>query len=154
MSDIPTLLLSGQFDPATPPRFADIAAETLSNSYSFVVPMAGHGVGLDTSCGPATHEKLPAPAGPVPRLLMPGIGGTAVFRHLPEPRPAHKGHTVLGQRSFAEVEVLSATWGGHAVCADRTAAVCTDRMAAACTDCMAAVCANRMADSLRGESPA
>ena len=50
-SDIPTLLLSGQFDPTTPPRLADIAAETLSNSYSFVVPMAGHGVGIDTPCG-------------------------------------------------------------------------------------------------------
>ena len=51
VSDIPTLLLSGQFDPTTPPRWADLAAETLSNSYSFVVPMAGHVVGLDTPCG-------------------------------------------------------------------------------------------------------
>ena len=50
-SDIPTLLLSGQFDPTTPPRWADLAAETLSNSYTFVIPMAGHGVGLDTPCG-------------------------------------------------------------------------------------------------------
>ena len=51
VSDIPTLLLSGQFDPTTPPRWADLAAETLSNSYSFVVPMAGHGVGISTPCG-------------------------------------------------------------------------------------------------------
>ena len=51
VSDIPTLLLSGQFDPTTPPRFADIAAETLGNSYTFVIPMAGHGVGIDTPCG-------------------------------------------------------------------------------------------------------
>ena len=51
VSDIPTLLLSGQFDPTTPPRWADLAAETLSNSYSFVVPMAGHGVGIFTPCG-------------------------------------------------------------------------------------------------------
>ena len=50
-SDIPTLLLSGQFDPTTPPKWADLAAETLSNSYSFVIPMGGHGVGLDTPCG-------------------------------------------------------------------------------------------------------
>ncbi len=50
-SDIPTLLLSGQFDPTTPPRWANLAAETLSNSYSFVIPMGGHGVGLDTPCG-------------------------------------------------------------------------------------------------------
>ena len=51
VSDIPTLLLSGQFDPTTPPKWADLAAETLSNSYSFVIPMAGHGVGIDTPCG-------------------------------------------------------------------------------------------------------
>ena len=51
VSDIPTLLLSGQFDPTTPPRWADLAAETLSNSYSFVIPMAGHVVGIDTPCG-------------------------------------------------------------------------------------------------------
>ena len=51
VSDIPTLLLSGQFDPTTPPRWADLAAETLSNGYSFVIPMAGHGVGIFTPCG-------------------------------------------------------------------------------------------------------
>ena len=51
VSDVPTLLLSGQFDPTTPPKWADLAAETLDNSYSFVIPMAGHGVGIDTPCG-------------------------------------------------------------------------------------------------------
>ena len=58
VSDIPTLLLSGQFDPATPPRWADIASETLSNSYSFVLPMTGHGVGIDTQCGPTLMTKF------------------------------------------------------------------------------------------------
>ena len=58
VSDIPTLLLSGQFDPATPPRWADIAAETLSNSYSFVLPMTGHGVGIGTPCGRTLTEKF------------------------------------------------------------------------------------------------
>ena len=50
-SAVPTLLLSGEFDPTTPPRWADLAAETLSRSHSFVVPLGGHGVGLDTRCG-------------------------------------------------------------------------------------------------------
>ena len=58
VSDIPTLLLSGQFDPATPPRWAAIAAETLSNSFSFVLPMAGHGVGIDTTCGRTLMSKF------------------------------------------------------------------------------------------------
>ena len=51
-SDIPTLLLSGEFDPTTPPRWAEIAAETLNRSHSFILPMAGHGVGMVTPCGP------------------------------------------------------------------------------------------------------
>ena len=50
-SDIPTVLLSGELDPDTPPRWADAAAETLRRSYSVVVPMAGPGVGMDTPCG-------------------------------------------------------------------------------------------------------
>ena len=58
VSDIPTLLLSGQFDPATPPQWAELAAEILSNSYSFVIPMTGHGVGVYTACGRALMEKF------------------------------------------------------------------------------------------------
>ncbi len=57
-SDIPTLLLSGQFDPTTPPRWAALAAETLSNSYTFVIPMGGHGVGIDTTCGRKLVESF------------------------------------------------------------------------------------------------
>lgn len=42
VSDIPTLLLAGAFDPITPPENASFAAETLSNSYLFVMPSSGH----------------------------------------------------------------------------------------------------------------
>ena len=58
VSDIPTLLLSGQFDPVTPPEWAAVAAETLSNSYSFVMPMAGHGVGFDVPCAQHLMKKF------------------------------------------------------------------------------------------------
>lgn len=43
-SDLPTLLLNGDYDPVTPPHWAEIAAETLSNSTLFIVPGGGHGV--------------------------------------------------------------------------------------------------------------
>lgn len=42
-SDIPTLVLSGSFDPKTGVRFADIAAKTLSQSTAVVFPGAAHG---------------------------------------------------------------------------------------------------------------
>ncbi|GAB4198004.1 MAG: hypothetical protein OHK0022_16740 [Roseiflexaceae bacterium] len=49
-SDIPTLLMSGRFDPVTPANFAEIAAETLPNSYSFTFGNTGHGALLGGEC--------------------------------------------------------------------------------------------------------
>jgi pimeloyl-ACP methyl ester carboxylesterase len=49
-SDVPTLVLSGQFDPITPPAWGQLAASTLSNSFSYEVPGAGHGSSLSVAC--------------------------------------------------------------------------------------------------------
>ena len=69
-SNIPTLLLSGEADPVTPPRFGEAAAASLDASLHLVFPQMGHGQsglpcgaaivadfydagsveGLDTSC--------------------------------------------------------------------------------------------------------
>lgn len=49
-SDIPTLILQGDYDPATPPAWGQLAAETLSQAYYLEFPGFGHGVlgvGLD-----------------------------------------------------------------------------------------------------------
>jgi len=43
ISDIPTLIVSGQFDPITPVQFGDMATSHLSNGYHFVIPWSGHG---------------------------------------------------------------------------------------------------------------
>jgi pimeloyl-ACP methyl ester carboxylesterase len=42
-STIPTLVMSGEYDPVTPAAFAELVAKRLSNSYSFVFPGEGHG---------------------------------------------------------------------------------------------------------------
>ena len=42
VSDLPTLVLSGEFDPVTPPEFGRLVAGHLSNSYFFELPGAGH----------------------------------------------------------------------------------------------------------------
>ena len=42
-SDVPVLLLSGELDPVTPPRWGDEAAQTLSRHKHIVVPGAHHG---------------------------------------------------------------------------------------------------------------
>ncbi|MDN7134409.1 alpha/beta hydrolase [Pseudidiomarina terrestris] len=41
-SAIPTLLLSGELDPVTPPAWGELAAETLSNSRHLVAPQGAH----------------------------------------------------------------------------------------------------------------
>lgn len=43
-SDIPTLLLSGEFDPVTPPRYGDAVAEQLSNARHLLLRGQGHSV--------------------------------------------------------------------------------------------------------------
>ena len=45
ISDIPTLIMAGEFDPITPPRYGWLAGETLSNSYYIEARAAGHGAG-------------------------------------------------------------------------------------------------------------
>jgi pimeloyl-ACP methyl ester carboxylesterase len=50
VSDVPALVLSGEIDPITPPRWAREAAEHLSNSYFHVFPGYGHGVTRKSAC--------------------------------------------------------------------------------------------------------
>ncbi|MEW5868392.1 MAG: alpha/beta fold hydrolase [Chloroflexota bacterium] len=49
-SDLPTLLMSGEFDPVTPPAWGRHAAESLSNGYFFEFPGLGHGAGHLPGC--------------------------------------------------------------------------------------------------------
>ncbi len=51
VSDIPTLLLSGELDPVTPPAFADKAMQTLSNSQHLVAKGQGH-IAVTRGCMP------------------------------------------------------------------------------------------------------
>lgn len=50
VSDIPTLVVAGRFDPVTPPAWAELAAETLSSSYYYQFPNVGHGVIRSDGC--------------------------------------------------------------------------------------------------------
>ena len=49
-SDVPALLLSGEYDPITPPAYADAAATSLSAAYNFRLPHIGHGVLRSHAC--------------------------------------------------------------------------------------------------------
>jgi pimeloyl-ACP methyl ester carboxylesterase len=49
-SDVPTLVISGEFDPITPPTYGQTAAQTLSKSFAFTAPRAGHGSSVTEDC--------------------------------------------------------------------------------------------------------
>ena len=50
VSDLPTLILTGTFDPITPPAYARMVARKLANSHLFEFPRSGHGVLSDSMC--------------------------------------------------------------------------------------------------------
>jgi pimeloyl-ACP methyl ester carboxylesterase len=50
-SELPTLILAGEYDPVTPARWAQVAQETLPNSYYVEMPRGGHGVSFVDECG-------------------------------------------------------------------------------------------------------
>jgi pimeloyl-ACP methyl ester carboxylesterase len=79
-SDLPVLILTGQWDPVTPPSNAERIAKTLTNSLNIVVPSGAHGFdglegvdcvdnivieflergtfkGIDTTCVKSIHRK-------------------------------------------------------------------------------------------------
>jgi pimeloyl-ACP methyl ester carboxylesterase len=45
-SEIPTLVLAGEYDPVTPPAWGEMVAETLSNSFYYEFPGVGHGASI------------------------------------------------------------------------------------------------------------
>lgn len=49
-SDIPTLILAGEYDPITPPRWGQEVGEGLTHSYFFEFPGVGHGASLAGDC--------------------------------------------------------------------------------------------------------
>lgn len=50
VSNLPTLVLSGEYDPITPPSNGQETANNLSNSYFFIFPGQGHGQEYSSDC--------------------------------------------------------------------------------------------------------
>ena len=63
VGDVSTLILAGEYDPLTPPAYAEIAARTLHNSSWFEFPGIGHAVVPTSPCAHAMMiDFLAAPA--------------------------------------------------------------------------------------------
>lgn len=66
-SNVPTLILAGEYDPATPPAAGRLAGATLANSYFYELPAVGHGALQGGACPAALalaffHTPTQAPA--------------------------------------------------------------------------------------------
>lgn len=94
VSDIPTLILVGELDQVTPPRYAHLAAETLSRSRVVVVGGGGHESGMASPCvrtlvtaflrdPGAPAEDACVPELPAIPFVLPSGGGS----DLPTPPP-------------------------------------------------------------------
>ena len=57
-SDIPTLVLAGEFDPITPPAWGRLAAETLPNAAFFEFPGLGHGTSVADECALSIAQEF------------------------------------------------------------------------------------------------
>jgi pimeloyl-ACP methyl ester carboxylesterase len=55
--DLPVLILSGEFDPVTPPRYGDMVAKHLPNSKHIIATGQGHNV-LPVGCMPRLFAKF------------------------------------------------------------------------------------------------
>lgn len=64
-SDTPILLLSGEQDPVTPPEWAVLAAETLSNSQHVIAEHGGHTIVSHTCANRIVADFLERPQAPV-----------------------------------------------------------------------------------------
>jgi pimeloyl-ACP methyl ester carboxylesterase len=76
VSDIPTLVLAGEYDPITPPAWGQQAAETLPRSFFYEFPGFGHGVSILGNCPTTmTQAFLANPAAPPDASCIAAIGG-------------------------------------------------------------------------------
>ena len=77
VSDIPTLVLGGQFDPVTPPEYGVLVASHLSNSYQYEFPGIGHSVNVASSCARGITAQFLADPSQAPKAAcieqMPGV---------------------------------------------------------------------------------
>lgn len=88
-SDLPTLILAGEYDPITPPSWGEQIAANFPNSYFYLYPGLGHGASISSDCSLAmTLAFLDNPTSAPddaciaemagPPFSVPGDGQTAI----------------------------------------------------------------------------
>ena len=78
--DVPVLVISGEFDPVTPPRYGDEVIQSLPNSRHLILPGQGHSV-LGIGCMPKLFAQFveEADAKPLDDTCLKRLNATAPF---------------------------------------------------------------------------
>jgi pimeloyl-ACP methyl ester carboxylesterase len=74
-SDVPALLLAGEFDPLEPPAWSQLAASTLSHSHYYLLGSVGHGASL-LGCGQVLTVQFVENPALAPKLVC-DLGASA-----------------------------------------------------------------------------
>jgi len=75
-SDVPTLVLAGEFDPITPPEWGQQVADTLSKRFFYIFPGVGHGAATAHECPTGImHAFVNDPAVQPDASCVGGMGG-------------------------------------------------------------------------------
>ena len=78
VSDIPTLVLEGEFDPVTPPEYGQLVASYLSDSYYFELPGIGHDILVASECARSiAGHFIGDPSGAPAAACVAGMTGVA-----------------------------------------------------------------------------
>ncbi len=105
-SDIPTLLLSGDFDPITPPAYAASLIPALSRAHHVVFPTGSHGQAVTNECSNAIIQRfLDDPTAPPDTSCVAEVVGGFVTEEdvitVPALRSVLAAHGVEGLAKFA-----------------------------------------------------
>jgi pimeloyl-ACP methyl ester carboxylesterase len=127
-SDLPTLILAGEYDPITPPSWGQDVGERFENSYYFEFPGIGHGASVSGACPLAVTQAflvdpITAPdaacigemAGPP--FVVPS-DGTAVAIELEAYTNIDFG--ISGEKPAGWDELVAGTYGRGASALDQT----------------------------------
>jgi hypothetical protein len=131
-SDLPTLVMAGQYDPITPPEWGVGAARTLGNATYVEFPGVGHGASLSGDCPEKTAlDFLDDPLGEVDRSCIAEMGGPPFVVPGGQPPPIELvtfeesvfGVTVSGVVPAGWESVSPGAWTRMATGLDQTAIV-------------------------------
>lgn len=127
-SDIPTLILAGEYDPITPPSWGQSVGERFSNSYFFEFPGIGHGASISGDCplgitmdfleDPTTEPNAVCITGMgAPEFEVPGDGTTVAIELEPYSNDAFG---ISGEKPVGWEELAPGTYARGASALDQT----------------------------------